>query len=984
MKLTKSPINILFFSIFSLLIIWLIILGISYLTVNFLWFEELGYLKTFLTQFFYKFLFGFLAFIISLSFLWLNLAIASRQRKQQEQFLLEGKDQLTPQSPPLKLNLLLPIVVSFSILISLTLFYYTKFLTEISNASLLLPNLRSPSSLPLQLAIFTDIANNLPVSIWQIILIITITLFLLLKPKQCLRIITLYFCLITSFIIGDYWSRFLHYFNSINLEKTEPIFNLDLSFYLFKLPSLQIIALWVQTLLIFTISAVTLTYLLSNKSISEGKFHGFSRYQLRHLYGLSGILMIILAGIHWLNRYLLLLSPNGVVYGAGFTDIHINLPRETIATIYALLMGIWLFTKSITGSGKRNHPLLEKKNNYILPFSTLPFIGYFALYFSGILLAVMVQNTIVQPNELALETPYIIHNIKATRSAFNLDTIEVKTFNPEGSLTAEDIQNNHLTIDNIRLWDTRPILQANRQLQQIRPYYVFADADIDRYQIKRNNNDNKENTQVILAPRELDSQQLPSQAQTWVNQHLVYTHGYGFTVSPVNRVAQGGLPYYFIKDIGTAEDPGELNTSSPRIRQSIPFYRPRIYYGEVTNNYVMVNTKVPEFDFPSGEENVYHTYDGDGGIKLDSFWRKFIFSVYLQDWRMLLTPNFTPDTRILFRRNVTERLGAIAPFLSYDRDPYLVVAKTNPEDTNSLHWLIDGYTISDHYPYSDAGENQFNYIRNSVKVLINAENGNTQFYVSDPDDRIIQVWQKIFPELFQPLSAMPETIKQHIRYPTDLFNTQSERLLTYHMTDPQVFYNREDQWQVPEEIYGSEILSMQPYYLIMKLPIGKEEEFILLHPYTPISRANLIAWLAARSDGENYGKLLLYQFPKQKLVYGPDQVEALINQDPVISGQISLWNRQGSKAVQGHLLVIPIEQSLLYVEPVYLEADRNSVPTLARVIVVYQNKIVMATSLENALNNIFFEGKEDNSAIIRLLEDTPIPILEQNLENLTN
>ncbi|WP_324281710.1 UPF0182 family protein [Cyanobacterium aponinum UTEX 3222] len=982
MKTIKSPFNILFFAVFSLLIIWIILLLISYFTVNVLWFEELGYPQTFFTQFLSKFTIGGLAFIISTSFLWFNLAIASRQRKQQEQFFAKGKDKLTPQSPPLKLRLLLPIVISFSGLISLTLFYYTKFFTQISGASLLLPNLRSPSSLPLQLAIFTDIANNLPLRIWQIILIILVTLFLIFKPRQCFKFICIYFSIITSLIIGDYWSRFLHYFYSINLGKTDPIFNIDLSFYLFKIPALQILALWLQSLFIFTICTVTLTYLLSNKSISEGKFEGFSRYQLRHLYGLGGGLMIILGGIHWLNRYLLLLSPDGVVYGAGYTDIHINLPRETIATAYALLMGIWLLTKSFTGSGKRNHPHLQAEKKYSLPFSTLPFIGYFVLYSFGILLAVMVQNTIVQPNELALETPYIINNIKATRSAFNLDEIEVKTFNPEGNLTAEDIKKNHLTIDNIRLWDTRPILQANRQLQQIRPYYVFADADIDRYQLKSSiNSDINENTQVILAPRELDSQLLPNQAQTWVNQHLVYTHGYGFTMSPVNRVAQGGLPYYFIKDIGTAQDPGELNTSSARIRESIPFSRPRIYYGEVTKNYVMVDTKVPEFDFPSGEDNVYHTYTGDGGIKIDSFWRKFIFSVYLRDWRMLLTPNFTPDTRILFRRNLTERLGAIAPFLYYDRDPYLVIAQTNPEDKNSLHWLIDGYTISDHYPYSDGGENQFNYIRNSVKVLINAENGNTHFYVSDSTDRIIQVWQKIFPELFKPLSAMPPTIKQHIRYPTDLFNTQSERLLTYHMIDPQVFYNREDQWQVPEEIYGNEILSMQPYYLIMKLPIGKQEEFILLHPYTPISRANLIAWLAARSDGENYGKLLLYQFPKQKLIYGPDQVEALINQDPVISGQISLWNRQGSKAVQGHLLIIPIEQSLLYVEPVYLEADKNSVPTLARVIVVYQNKIVMADSLENAIDNIFSDGKEDSSAIIRLLEDAAIPLLEPNLNN---
>ncbi|MBL1211356.1 UPF0182 family protein, partial [Geminocystis sp. GBBB08] len=763
--------------------------------------------------------------------------------------------------------------------------------------------------------------------------------------------------------------------NSIPFNDQEPIFHQDLSFYIFKIPFLQIISSLLQGLFIYSIVAVTLTYLLSNNSLSDGKFKGFSRYQLRHLYGLAGLLIIILAMIHWLNRYLLLLSPEGVVYGAGYTDITINIPRETIASIYTLLMGIWLFYKAFTGSSTKNVYSLKHKNKTIISISTLPFFLYFALYSLGLLLAVLVQNTIVQPNELALEKPYIIHNIDKTRAAFNLDKIEVKTFNPEGNLTLKDIEKNYLTINNIRLWDTLPILQANRQLQQIRPYYVFYDGDIDRYNIEVKINSEKNqaiNKQVIIAGRELDSQLLPSQAQTWVNQHLVYTHGYGFTMSPVNRVADGGLPYYFIKDIGTVKDPGELNTSSEGVRNSIPIYRPRIYFGQTTNNYIMTNTKVPEFDFPSGEENVYHNYDGKGGIYLNSFGRKFLFSVYLQDWRMLLTNNFTPETRVLFRRNLRERLKAIAPFLYYDRDAYLVAAKGNNEESNHLYWLIDGYTISNHYPYSDAGENNFNYIRNCVKVLINAENGDVTFYISDKDDPIIKVWTKIFPNLFQPLNTMPTDIKQHIRYPIDFFNTQSERLLTYHVTDPQVLYNREDQWQVPEEIYGNEVLSMQPYYLIMKLPIADQEEFILLHPYTPISRPNLIAWLAARSDDENYGKLLLYQFPKQRLVYGPDQIEALINQDPIISGQISLWNRQGSKAIQGHLLVIPIEESLLYVEPVYLEADKNSVPTLARVIVVYENKIIMAETLRKALDEIFSNAKVNDSSIIRFLQNSSV------------
>jgi len=382
-----------------------------------------------------------------------------------------------------------------------------------------------------------------------------------------------------------------------------------------------------------------------------------------------------------------------------------------------------------------------------------------------------------------------------------------------------------------------------------------------------------------------------------VNKHLVYTHGYGFTLSPVNLVAAGGLPYYFVKDIGTNKDEGALQTSSELIDYSIPIGKPRIYYGELTNNYVMTPTTVEELDFPS-------------------------------------------------------RVQTIAPFLNYDRNPYLVAADVG-DSSSKLHWIIDAYTISDRYPYSDPGKDKFNYIRNSVKVVVDAYHGTVNFYVADENDPIIQTWSKIFPHLFKSLAEMPKTIRSHIRYPEDLFSTQAERLLTYHMTDPQVFYNREDQWEIPLEIYGTEPQAVSPYYLIMKLPDSDKEEFILLHPYTPSSRQNLIAWLAARSDDREYGKLLLYQFPKQRLVYGPNQIEALINQDPDISQQISLWNRDGSKVLQGHLLIIPIEQSLLYVEPLYLVADQNSVPTIARVTVAYQNKIVMEPTLKEALEKLF-------------------------------
>ena len=592
------------------------------------------------------------------------------------------------------------------------------------------------------------------------------------------------------------------------------------------------------------------------------------------------------------------------------------------------------------------------------------------VYVSGLFLVVatvavsflptVVQKLVVQPNEITREKPYIERTIKLTREAFNLDSIEATTFNPQNNLTASDLRKNDLTIGNIRLWDTRPLLQSNRQLQQIRPYYKFPDADIDRYTLKRSLNSNASfKQQTIIAARELDYNDVPDAAKTWVNKHLVYTHGYGFTLSPVNQVAPGGLPYYYVKDIGVENSgiQGSLSISNEEIRASIPIANPRIYYGELANTYVMTGTETQEFDYPSGNANQFNVYDGRGGIPIGSPLRRLLFAEYLKDWQMLLTQNFTPQTKVIFRRNIKKRIKTIAPFLRFDSDPYLAAADgkgtTIDDNPTYLYWIIDAYTTSDHYPYSDPGQNTFNYIRNSVKIVVDAYNGDVTFYVADPTDPIINTIGSIFPNMFKSLDEMPLAIRSHIRYPLDYFGIQSERLLAYHMIDPQVFYNREDLWQIPNEIYGTEQQQVKPYYLITKLPTAEKEEFILLRPFTPTQRRNLIAWLAARSDGRQYGKLLLYEFPKQELVYGTQQIEALINQKPEISEQITLWNREGSRVIQGNLLVIPVEQSLLYVEPLYLEAEENSLPTLVRVIVAYDNQIVMQNTLENALEAIF-------------------------------
>ena len=984
-----------FKAIALILVIGLIIDLGSRVVVDWLWFLEVDYLSVLLKIRFTQIILGVLIFAISGLFFWSNLALANRQKWQWSynrgwiqnskpylpkksqpliehssptKFLVEQikAEQNIKNKPAFKLSFLLPATLLSILLLSFLLIYYSDIVIEVwqqkDGLNITFNGLRN---------VFSQERSQIINKYWWLLgLVITITGLTLLKTRLALNIVAIAFSVLLSLVIAGNWISILGFFQPTSFNYVDPQFNNDISFYIFILPVLNLVSLWLSGLLGCSLIIIFLRYLLSGNSLSEGKFPGFSAFQVRHLSLLGGMVMIAMALHHWLNRYQLLYSQQGVVYGAGFTDVNFKLPIETVLSISAFAIAIWLFFNSLDKKKK------SQLNNFLklksrqpktakIIIILLPIVFYLFFLLTGELASNLVQQFRVQPNELAAETPYLLRNIAMTRRAFNLNEIESEIFNPQGELTATEIANNNSTIENIRLWDTRPILQTNRQLQQIRLYYQFLDADIDRYIF----NNNKQ--QVIISARELDYQAVPQRAKTWVNKHLVYTHGYGFTLSPVNQVSEGGLPFYYVKDIGTStSETGSLTVSSQEIRDSIPLENPRIYYGEITDNYVMTNTKVREFDFPSGEENIYNIYDGRGGIDVNNYGLRLIFAEYLKDWQMLFTRNFTPKTKVLLRRNIDRRVSKIAPWLRYDKDPYLVVADTPTEgqtDSN-LYWIIDAYTISDRYPYSDPGNNSFNYIRNSVKVVVDAYNGDVNFYIADPDDPIINTWNKVFPRLFKPLSQMPVNLQNHIRYPEDLFSTQSERLLTYHMTDAQVFYNREDQWQIPQEIYGRESQPVEPYYLIMRLPTATEEEFILLHPYTPVSRPNLIAWLAARSDGVNYGKLLLYKFPKQKLVYGPKQIEALINQDPVISQQISLWNREGSRAIQGNLLIIPIEQSLLYVEPLYLEAEQNSLPTLVRVIVVYENQIVMAENLDEAITAIFQPEATDDSTIIRPVE----------------
>jgi len=981
--------------------LWLVLELVSRAVAEILWFQEVGYLQVLLLRLKTQGLLGVIPTAISAVFLMGNLALAHSLKHPTEEtkspisgglfasvnLKKTGKNyQLSVAKPPLAFPWLLLLLFGLSSIAGFMVIHLGLLaaggLADFSIAP------------PIQLGLESIglIAVQLFSNWWQFGLILGLMLAVTIKPDFWLRAIALFLSLAIGIIAASRWTKVLPYFHHPNFNINDPIFSQDISFYIFLLPILELLALGLTVIFLYGLVSGTLTYLLSGNSLSQGIFLGFSRSQQRHLYALGAALMLASAFHYWLARYELLYSRGDVTYGANYADVTVRLPSYGFLSILAVAIpfGIASLHALLTLWPVLNLKLKNHNLNQII-------FGFLIFNIClGWLLPKIVHSLIVEPNELARELPYIERSIAFTKQAFDLKKIEVKTFDPAGKLTYADLEKNQLTISNIRLWDKRPLLQTNRQLQQIRPYYKFLDADIDRYTIKnpKTTTGESQSQQVILAARELDYAAVAPEAQTWVNENLVYTHGYGFTLSPVNTIGAGGLPDYFVKDIGV-DVAGEtaLDITSDRIRASIPIGHPRIYYGEVTNTDVMTSTKVKEFDYPSGEENVYNTYSGKGGIAIGSMWRRWLFANYLKNWQMALTRNFTPETKLLYRRNIHKRVRAIAPFLRYDSDPYLVVANANlskgdiekregisnaikPSASathsypNYLYWIIDAYTTTDHYPYSDPGKNQFNYIRNSVKVVIDAYNGSVDFYVANPSDPIINSWIAIFPGLFKPLEQMPPALRKHIRYPVDLLNIQSERLLTYHMEDPQVFYNREDLWRVPNEIYGSEQQPVEPYYLITKLPTEKSEEFILLLPFTPVGRNNLIAWIAGRSDDPDYGKLLLYQFPKQRLVYGPEQIEALINQDPVISEQISLWNRQGSKAIQGNLLVIPIEQSLLYVEPLYLEADRNSLPTLVRVIVAYENRIVMAETLDAALKALFQPKATNKPAIVRPVEGT--------------
>jgi uncharacterized protein len=736
-------------------------------------------------------------------------------------------------------------------------------------------------------------------------------------PMIFLNVVVILIGFIMAGVASSNWMNILAYLNREYFGVTEPIFGRDLGFYVFKLPLYSDIKSWLMATLIITLLLVILVYFYRQAIAFEYKKLIISKQAQIHIaLLLLGVFTLEIFGF-WLRGFNLLYSTRGsIFYGAGYTDINAQLVSYRVMMV---VMGICALLVIYS---------IIKKRWQILIYPIILFFGSWILF--GAIYPAIIQNFIVKPNEQTKELPYIENNIRYTRLAFGLDKIEEKNVDMNQNLTLENLKANSATVDNILLWDYRPLLSTVNQLQVIRLYYNFNDIDVDRYVI------NNRYQQVMVSAREMDLNKLPSNAQTWVNKEFVFTHGYGFTMSPVTVVSDEGLPKFFVKDI------------PPQSALDVKITHPEIYYGELTNTPVIVKGNIEEFDYPIGDSNQYTTYKIDAGVSIGSFFRRLLFTWKYSDISYLVTSYISDNSRILYHRNITERVKKIAPFLEYDADPYLVMAD------GKLVWVIDAYTKTEYYPYSTPQDDGSNYIRNSVKVVIDAYTGNVKFYLFNPDeDPLIKVYQKIFPALFFPISEMPQSIKEHLRYPQDLFDIQSKMYQAYHMTDGQVFYNKEDLWTIANEKFTGKVQPMESYYIFMKLPDAKKEEFILMVPYTPNRRDNMIAWLSARCDGEDYGKLLVYKFPKQDLTYGPMQVAARIDQDAKISQELTLWNQQGSQVSRGNLLVIPIDRSLLYVQPLYLQATEGKLPELKRVIVAFGNQIAMESTLDAALVKVF-------------------------------
>ncbi|MDD4159955.1 MAG: UPF0182 family protein [Synergistaceae bacterium] len=749
--------------------------------------------------------------------------------------------------------------------------------------------------------------------------------------KWAIIVAALLFSVLNALNAMGSWGTFLKFMNPTPFGESDPLFGFDVGFYVFTLPFIKYIQSWFQGVLVITLLGTSISYFITRSiSLDGARLTASSRARL-HMSLLGALLLIVWGAGYWLARYELLFSPTGVVFGAGYTDVNVLLPAYKILAAAAVAAAILLLMNFYRPMWKMSAVLI----------GALLLLGWVSRSF----VPGLVQQYRVKPNEYELEKRYLDYHLDYTRKAFGLDRIKTVAVTPENEVTPEELLEDQETVRNIRLWDYSPLLRTYKQLQAIRTYYDFNDVYIDRYKL------NGVNRQVMLSVRELDLSKL--QNQTWVNMHLEFTHGYGVVMNPVNEVSPGGLPPFFMKDL------------PPRSVVDIKLDRPQIYFGSKDDFYALVKTDVNEFDYPMGDSNVRSTYEGNGGVEIGSFWRRLLFTLRFRDTEILFTGALKPESRVLFHRNVREALNEIAPFLIFDGDTYPVIFE------GRIIWVQDAFTWTHRYPYSKPVMTQdptlkhfngVNYVRNSVKATVDAYDGKMSFYVVDDKDPIIQTWQKIFPDIFKAAGEMSDELWKHMRYPEDFFQVQTDVYRTYHMNDTNTYYNREDVWEVTPVGRKRRI---EPNYVTMKLWGEKDPEFAIIIPYMPLGRDNLIGWMAGRCDPANYGELLVYKFPKQKLIYGPAQIEALINQNPEISSQLSLWGQRGSDVIIGDLLVIPIGKSLLYVQPLYLKAENGELPELKRVIVSTGGRVEWDETFGKALEKLIGKKASEKGSPVR-------------------
>ena len=711
------------------------------------------------------------------------------------------------------------------------------------------------------------------------------------------------------------WLNVLQFINRTPFGVADPIIGRDVGFYVFVLPTVGMALSILISLVVFAALFSGFLYFLGGEiGVRQTGF------RLTHTAGMHlGTLLAVYLALTAMNTLLvevpsLLTSDGGRFIGASYTDLHAERPGLYIAALTAIAGAVAV----VIGIVRRR----------VLPYAVIAIAAYAGVgILSRVAFPAVMQRLVVAPTELTRERPYIVHHVAATRRAWGLDSVQTRDLDGAATLTLANIRANGATIENVRLWDREPLLQTFGQLQEIRTYYDFVSADDDRYWI------DGRYRQVLLSPRELNVASLPT--RSFINDHLTFTHGMGVTLAPVNQVQGEGLPVLFIKDLPPASSVSLVNT------------RPQIYYGELTNEYAIVGTRQREFDYPSGEANIFAEYKGTGGVAISSIPRRALLAWRFQSLKLLLSGDILATSKILYHRNVVERTQKALPFLRIDGDPYMVVT-----DSGSLKWILDAYTTSSRYPYSQRLSDGTSYMRNSVKVVIDAYDGTVTAYIADASDPIIGAYAKAFAGIFAPLDSMPADLRRHVRYPEDLYRAQTALYTIYHLTEPDAFYHREDQWQIP-------VLDQRernaPFMrrIVMRLPDADSAEFIFMTPFTPRQKDNLAAWMVARSDGEHYGKLRVYRFPKQSLVFGPRQIVNRINQDTEIARQITLWDQRGSEVIRGELLVIPIDEALLYVQPLYLRAEGGQIPELKRVIVAYQNRVVMEETLDAALARLF-------------------------------